>query len=73
MTIIGDAAFRGCKKLTSVVIPDSVTTIREYAFSYCENLKTVNYKGTAEQWKKISIGLGNEYLTNATINYNYSE
>ncbi|MCR5617552.1 MAG: DUF4214 domain-containing protein, partial [Clostridiales bacterium] len=35
------SAFNGCYNLTSVTIPDGVTTIGAYAFSYCNNLKKV--------------------------------
>ena len=42
------------------------------AFDDCSSLKTVFYKGTAEQWKEISIRNGNTNLTNAT-RYYYSE
>ena len=39
--IIGKYAFRDCKSLTSVIIPSSVTEIREYAFFYCSGLKSI--------------------------------
>ena len=71
VTSIGNYAFRGCTSLASVVIGDSVTSIGKYAFYNCKNLKTVNYTGTEEQWKAISIGSNNSYLENAPINYNY--
>lgn len=43
------------------------------AFRGCSRLKTVFYKGSAEQWSKISIDSRyNDNLTNA-IRYYYSE
>ena len=71
VTSIEDKVFRRCSKLTNITIPNSVTSIGDYAFDGCTNLKTVNYKGTQEEWNKITIGTSNESLTNATINYNY--
>ena len=65
-------AFRECSRLTSITIPASVTNIGYYAFYDCDNLTTVNYRGTQEQWNAIAIESGNEDLTNATINYNYT-
>ena len=73
VTTIDYEAFFECRNLTSVTIPDSVTTIDGYAFYGCSRLTTVNYRGTQEQWEQIDIGSNNAYLTNATINYNYSE
>lgn len=34
------------------------------------NLKAINYKGTEEQWKKISIKDSNYALENLKINFN---
>ena len=70
---IDDYAFNNCSSLTSVTIPDGVTSIGNYAFYNCRNLTSVNYKGSQEQWEQISIGWNNGSLTNATINYNYTE
>ena len=72
VTSIGQQAFENCSSLTKVTIPDSVTSIGFQAFENCSSLTTVNYKGTQEQWKKISINYGNEDLKSATINYNYT-
>ncbi len=38
---IGDSAFDDCKSLTSVTIPDSVTSIYSHAFSNCTGLTSV--------------------------------
>lgn len=35
VTSIGDYAFAYCSKLTSITIPESVTSINKYAFSGC--------------------------------------
>ena len=73
VTKIGKSVFYGCSKLTSVTIPNSVTSISDYAFGGCTNLKTVNFRGTQEEWSKITIGTNNTALSNAKINYNYTE
>ncbi len=39
VTVIGYEAFYGCNSLTSVVIPDSVTSIGAWAFANCESLQ----------------------------------
>lgn len=50
MTSIGKLAFFGTG-LTSVTIPDSVTSIGHYLF---RNLTSINYTGTKKQWSAIS-------------------
>ena len=65
-------AFSYCRNLTSVTIGNGVTSISSNAFYGCNRLKTVLYKGTAAQWKKISIDSYNGDLTNAD-RYYYSE
>jgi len=69
VTSIGDYAFRNCSGLTSVTIPNSVKSIGNSAFENCSGLKTVYYKGTDEQWNKITIGSYNSRLTSATRYY----
>jgi len=39
----------------------------------CDNLKTVCYKGSEEQWNNIEINEGNGHLTGAIIVFNYVE
>ena len=68
---IGDEAFNYCTSLSTVIIPNSVKTINSSAFTNCTKLSDVYFTGTEDEWKSISIGSGNTYLTNATIHYNY--
>ena len=42
VTMIPKAAFIGCKKLTSITIPDGVTSIGGWAFNRCLRLRNVN-------------------------------
>ena len=72
VTIIRKSAFSECSGLTSITIPADVTIIGNYAFYECYTLITVNYRGSATQWKAINIGSYNNQLTNATIVYNYT-
>ena len=38
---IGDCAFNGCSRLTSITIPESVTEIGDYAFRGCSSLTSI--------------------------------
>ncbi|MBR0161136.1 MAG: leucine-rich repeat protein [Oscillospiraceae bacterium] len=69
VTSIGEYAFYWCNKLTSIKIPFSVTNIGFFAFSGCSSLKTVKYIGTESQWQEITIGVYNESLLDANIEY----
>lgn len=68
-----DCAFYNCSSLTSVTIPNRVTSIGSSAFGNCSSLTKVYYKGTAEEWDSIVIkSYGTNYLISAT-KYFYSE
>ncbi|MDR1094303.1 MAG: leucine-rich repeat protein, partial [Clostridiales bacterium] len=66
-------AFYNCSMLTSIVIPLSVTNIRQNAFYNCSRLTSVYYGGADDvAWNAVSIDYTNTPLTNAT-RYYYSE
>ena len=45
---IGSYAFSNCTSLSSITIPNSVTSIGNSAFSGCTSLSTLNYYDTSE-------------------------
>ena len=69
---IGNYAFANCTECTSVEIPASVKTIGENAFADCDYLKSAVYQGTKEQWDKVSVGAGNEDLTDV-LTFQYTQ
>ena len=58
------------KSGAKIIIPSSVTEIGSSAFYNCNNLTTVNFRGTEAQWNAISIGSSNDPLTSATKQFN---
>lgn len=54
---ISETAFEGCKKLTKIVLPDTVTKIGDQAFQYCEVLESITLpKNLAEISKNAFEG-----------------
>ena len=50
-------AFYNCSMLTTVTIPESVTSIGREAFYNCKNLSEVSFKGTMAEWDEVSKGV----------------
>ena len=63
-------AFGNCPCMSYIYIPNTIKSIGRYAFTLCTRLTDVYYKGSATDWKKITIDADNSCLMNATIHYN---
>ncbi len=68
---IYDGAFLCCENLEEVVIPKDIV-IANNVFIGCNNLKRIYYKGSKDDWNKISIAEGNDPLLIENV-YFYSE
>ncbi|MBR2952989.1 MAG: leucine-rich repeat domain-containing protein [Clostridia bacterium] len=66
VTTIAEYAFSDSIRLSYLTFPVSVTSIEDYAFQNCDELRRVYYYGTEEQWNDILIGNNNSKLTSAT-------
>ena len=69
VTSVAMYAFSENPYLETLTIPNSLIKVGDSAFYNCKNLRTVSYNGTEEEWNQITIGLLNEKLTGATIQY----
>ena len=48
LTEIGEDAFKNCRALTSVALPNSVTKIKSSAFHYCDKITSLNIGNSVE-------------------------
>ena len=54
VTYIAPSAFSGCSSLESIVIPSGVKNLYDWCFKGCSLLTSIFYKGTIEEWNKIT-------------------
>lgn len=62
---ICSSAFSGCKDMTSVTFPNSITSIGEYAFSGCSNLTSIQLSDNLThigRWAFTGTGIKSFYL-----------
>ena len=71
---IGYGAFSKCESLKSITIPAGIENINS-AFETCKSLKTINYKGSKEQWNAIDKEpyWNKGCPSTMKINFNYQE
>ena len=61
--------FWGCDRLKKITIQENVKYISDDAFFICDALTDIYYTGTADQWKKITIGDDNKELNKAKLHF----
>lgn len=66
VTRIGELAFAG-SNIKSIFISTNVTSIDDSAFSNCQNLTDIYYRGTEAQWNNINFTIP----SGVNIHYNY--
>jgi len=72
ITDFDEKTFKNCSSLTEVVLGAGVTNIGANAFLNCSALKNAYYKGTKDDWSKVTVSsTGNSALT-AVLRY-YAE
>ena len=67
VTSIGSSCFSSCKSLSSITVPNTVSTINKLAFGYCSGLKDVIIEDGTEE-----IGFDNESSGGNNVFYNCS-
>jgi len=69
LTTIGDSAFKDCKSLIKITLPNSVISIGDSAFNGCANLTDINF---GSKVASISYNAFNNCLKLISINADYS-
>lgn len=64
---IGDRAFSNCSELTSITIPDNITSIEEYTFAKCDSLTSIIIPEGVTRIENNAFAYCNN-LTSITIN-----
>ena len=64
---IGDTGLYLCDNLKTLSLPGSLTSVEAKALTFCDSLTEIRYAGTSADWKKVSIGKGNELLTDGSV------
>jgi len=60
ITTIGTQSFNGFEALKDVVLPSSLHTIKQGAFTFCISLAEVRFKGSPNEWASIDFQSSDE-------------
>lgn len=60
-------SYPAAKASTSLLLPETVTTISSMALYGCDELKMIKFEGTVEQWAAINIGEKNYGIYTASL------
>ena len=66
LTSIGNKAFSGCSMLEAVSLPATLTVLGDNVFADT-HLSKVLFEGTRDEWDTVSVGAGNELLTDKLL------
>jgi len=66
---IGAEAFREKDYIKSITLYSSIDYIDSFAFYGCDNLETIYFYGTSEEFNSITVEKGNEAFLNAEVIY----
>lgn len=73
VTELGDRdgmnVFGECENVTAVMLPAGITSIGDFCFYGVSGLKDVYFAGTAEQFRKMYIGIENGSLEDAQFHF----
>lgn len=65
--VIADCAFSSCPSITSITIPNSVTSIGRGAFKECTYLQEIYFTGSMKQWEIITENWSKGYSTDTPV------
>ena len=68
---IDEKSFKGCKKVETLIIPYSISSIGDGLLKGSKTFKTIKYRGSQAEWNKIEIGYKNDFLKKVNIEFNY--
>lgn len=69
ITSVCASSFKDCESLYAILLTEEITEIGENAFSGCDGMELVEFKGTKKQWESIDVADGNDILDKVNISF----